>query len=267
MSSPIGIYDSGIGGLTVLKQIRKVFPGEDLVYFGDTARVPYGPKSKQTVIEYSIQNTRFLLQLGVKIVIIACNTSSALALDVLTEKFDVPIFGVTKPGAERAVAATKNKKIGVIGTEGTIKSGAYTNFITQLDPSIEVFSKACPLFVSLVEEGWEKHNVSIVIAKEYLSEIYSFGIDTLVLGCTHYPVLKSVIRQTAGDKVVLIDSAEAISENLKELLKPEKKSDGKEYFYVSDNEDKFKKMAAKILGQKKINLNIVKLREMWSVDR
>ena len=166
---PIGIFDSGVGGLTVFKEIRKRFPFEDIIYFGDTARVPYGPKSKNTVIEYSIQNARFLMQNGAKIIVVACNTSSAVALDYLKKNLSIPVIGVIEPGAISAVSATKNNKIGIIGTEGTVRSLAYSKAIFELEQNAEVFSNACPLFVPLVEEGWESHKITKGIIKEYIN--------------------------------------------------------------------------------------------------
>ncbi|MEA1972573.1 MAG: glutamate racemase, partial [Candidatus Cloacimonadota bacterium] len=177
MKRPIGIFDSGIGGLTVFKEIRKQFPSEDIIYFGDTARVPYGPKSSKTVIEYSIQNTRFLIQQNVKLIVIACNTSSSVAIPILTEMFDIPIIGVIIPGAQSAIEVTKNNKIGVIGTYGTIKSKSYINAIKEINPQTSIFSKACPLFVAIAEEGWEDHFATEVIAEEYLKNMREKNID------------------------------------------------------------------------------------------
>ena len=267
---PIGIFDSGVGGLTVFSEIRKRFPAEDLIYFGDTARVPYGPKSKSTIIDYSIQNTRFLNSFQVKLVIIACNTSSALAINHLRENFSVPIIGVLEPGAEQAVKTSKTGKIGIIGTEGTINSQAYPNEIKRLNPQAETFSTPCPLFVPLVEEGWHNHPVALTIAKEYLSSLTDKKIDTLVLGCTHYPILKRVIQEAVGAQITLIDSAQAIADYLDHYLnskleKEEATNRGKDYFYVSDNEEKFRLIASRILDLEINNLQRVKLAESWFV--
>ena len=267
---PIGIFDSGVGGLTVFSEIRKRFPAEDLIYFGDTARVPYGPKSKSTIIDYSIQNTRFLNSYQVKLVIIACNTSSALAIDQLKEIFSVPIIGVLEPGAEQAVRNSKTGKIGIIGTEGTINSQAYPNEIKRLNPQAETFSISCPLFVPLVEEGWYNHPVALTIAKEYLSSLTAKNIDTLVLGCTHYPILKRVIQEAVGEQITLIDSAQAIADYLDRYLRiqceaEKEKTPGKDYFYVSDNEEKFRTIASRILNLEISNLQRVKLAESWFV--
>lgn len=263
---PIGIFDSGVGGLTVFREIRKMFPAEDLVYFGDTARVPYGSKSQNTVIEYSIQNARFLLQQGAKIIVIACNTSSAAALDILAKLLPVPVIGVIHAGAISAVSATVSGKIGVIGTDGTIQSQAYPNAISQISSRTQTFSKACPLFVSLAEEGWENHQVSQIVAQEYLSEIITQKIDTLVLGCTHYPILKDTIQKVVGDQIKLVDSAKAISNQLISIIPdPVKSGIGTDKFYVSDNEDKFSKIASKILNKKIDSLTKVKLGESWYI--
>lgn len=266
-SAPIGIFDSGVGGLTVYKEIRKNFPNEDIVYFGDTARVPYGPKSKNTVIDYSIQNARFLMQLGVKIIVIACNTSSAVALETLNSILDIPVLGVIEPGAENAVEKTKNGRIGVIGTEGTIRSKAYTSAIKNLNPNIEVFEKPCPLFVSLAEEGWHKHNVSKQIAEIYLSDLLEKKIDTLVLGCTHYPILKNIINEVCGDNINLVDSSQAIQFHLKKII-AEKQMPviGSDYFFVSDNEEKFNCIARDILEISNFSLQKVKLGESWYIS-
>ncbi|MFC1887418.1 glutamate racemase [Candidatus Cloacimonadota bacterium] len=264
MKRPIGIFDSGVGGLTVFKEIRKKFPYEDIVYFGDTARVPYGPKSKNTVIDYSIQNARFLTQCGAKIIVVACNTSSAVALEQLQRNFSVPVIGVIIPGAEAAVKATNNNRIGVIGTDGTIRSKAYFNAIRDLVSHAEIYSKACPLFVSLVEEGWEDHEVTELVIKEYLTSLLDKNIDTLVLGCTHYPILKQAIRKIVGNKLALVDSAEAIAEELKHTI-PDLETEimGSDKFFVSDNEEKFRQIASHILGSNIDSLMNVKLGESW----
>lgn len=264
---PIGIFDSGVGGLTVFKEIRNRFPFEDIVYFGDTARVPYGPKSKNTIIDYSVQNARFLLQKNVKVIIVACNTSSAQALPFLREKLSVPVIGVIQPGANTAVSCSQNGRIGVIGTEGTIKSKAYQQSIQNILPNSNVFAKSCPLFVSLVEEGWEQHKIAKLVTEEYLMELKDKAIDTLVLGCTHYPILKLVISEVMGKEVKLIDSAEAIAQFLeKNLPEPEKEQKGSDRFYVSDNEIKFKEIASRILEKEVDLLQKVKLGESWFPD-
>lgn len=264
---PIGIFDSGIGGLTVFKEIRKQFPQEDIIYFGDTARVPYGPKSPQTVLNYSVQNARFLLQNGAKIIVVACNTSASVALQKLREILPIPIIGVIQPGAAHATSVTQNRKIGIIGTEGTIRSDAYSHAIKNIDPKIQVFSKACPLLVSLVEEGWEEHQISELIIREYLQDLQQQDIDTLVLGCTHYPILKKAIGKIVGKNIKLVDSAEAVAANLKEMLpNPETETAGSNKFYVSDNEDKFRQIATRILNREIEPLHRVTLGESWFVE-
>ena len=267
MKKPIGIFDSGVGGLTVYKSIRQRFPEEDLVYFGDTARVPYGPKSPNTIIEYSLQNARFLLQHQIKIMIVACNTSSSVALPHLRKITQIPIIAVIEPGAENAVLQTKTGKVGVIGTEGTIKSQAYTKAIHAIKPDIEVISQACPLFVSLVEEGWADSPITHSVAMEYLQHLSGKDIDTIVLGCTHYPLLKSLIQNVVSPGVKLIDSAEAIASYLQRMLPTEQDGiAGKNEFYVSDNEDKFAHIAIRILGRDIRFLKRVRLFESWFTD-
>ncbi len=262
--NPIGIFDSGVGGLTVFKEIRKQFPYEDIVYFGDTARVPYGPKSRNTVIEYSIQNARFLMQYGVKIIVVACNTSSAVALPILQKQLNIPVIGVIEPGAETAKMCTENNRVGVIGTYGTIRSDAYAKAISNIDDKTKVFSKACPLFVSLAEEGWERHEIANVVAREYLSDIIAQDIDTLVLGCTHYPILKQTIQDVVGSNIKLVDSAEAVSHKLIDILpNPESEISGIDHFFVSDNENNFRAIASRIIEQEIKSLERVKLGEVW----
>jgi glutamate racemase len=267
MKKPIGIFDSGVGGLTVYRAIRNHFPKEDLIYFGDTARVPYGPKSPKTVIDYSLQNARFLIQNQIKVLIVACNTSSSVALPALKNITSIPIIDVIQPGAEQAVISTKNNRIGVIGTEGTIRSNSYYTAIKKLNNNIEIFSKACPLFVQLAEEGWHNNKIAIDIAHEYLDSLIENGIDTLVLGCTHYPLLKDVIKFVVGKEIKLVDSADAISEYLKKILL--NRNDGilgKDEFYVSDNEYKFSLIANNILGTNELSLKRVQLYESWFLD-
>ncbi|MFW5628930.1 MAG: glutamate racemase [Candidatus Cloacimonadaceae bacterium] len=267
MKHAIGIFDSGVGGLTVYKSIREAFPHEDLIYFGDTARVPYGPKSADTIIDYSVQNARFLLQLGVKILVVACNTSSAVAIPSLKRLTNIPIIGVIEPGSKVALSTTKNKKIGVIGTEGTVKSQAYLKAIKAREPEAEIFSAACPLFVPIVEEGWQDKPIAESIVREYLSPLMENEIDTLVLGCTHYPLLKDVIQKVVGESVTLVDSADAIALYLNKLIEAnDDTSIGTDTFYVSDNEEKFATIAENILGKPLENLKRVSLFESWFIE-
>lgn len=254
-NAPIGVFDSGVGGLTVVREIMRQMPNERIVYFGDTARVPYGSKSKETIIRYSRQIIRFLRTKNVKAIVIACNTASAYALDTVEAELDIPIIGVVKPGAKVAAETTRNNKIGVIGTEGTISSGIYSDFLHIRNKDINVLGKACPLFVPLVEEGWAKDSVTKEVAKRYLEELKESGIDSLILGCTHYPLLRSTIRNVMGEKVTLVNPAYETAIELKELLEQNKlinsqkqPSDGSGYaFYVSDLADKFKQFANSIL--------------------
>lgn len=254
-SLPIGVFDSGVGGLTVAREIMRNLPNEHIVYFGDTARVPYGSKSKETIIRFSRQIIRFLRTQEVKAIVIACNTASALALDTVEKEFDLPIIGVVKPGARVAAETTVNKRIGVIGTESTIQSDMYRRLICESDPGIEVYGKACPLFVPLVEEGWLKDSVTEEVAKRYLFELLEKDIDTLILGCTHYPLLRSLIKRIVGERVTLVNPAYETAKDLerlltqKNLINPGEKAPVNEpyRFYVSDAADKFRSFANSIL--------------------
>jgi glutamate racemase len=266
-SRPIGIFDSGIGGLTVLKEIHNRLPLERTVYLGDTARVPYGIRSPETVIRYSFENSRFLFSKNVKMIVIACNTASSVSLEPIRSSFSIPVIGVIEPGAKAAVTATRNKKIGIIGTEATIRSDSYMKAIRRLDDSIEVFGIACPLFVPLVEEGWTDGRIAEMIAKEYLEDIKDKEIDTLVLGCTHYPLLKNILSSVMGDSVSLIDSAietaGEITSVLKSLSMLNTSGDtGTGEFYVTDSPEKFRSVGERFLGKKisqieKIELEMV----------
>lgn len=264
-NAPIGVFDSGVGGLTVVKEIMEQLPGEAMIYFGDTARVPYGSKSEETVVRYSAQIIKFLLAKGAKTIVIACNTASAVALEKMKQEFEVPILGVVKPGAKAAAEVTKNGKIGVIGTEATIRSGIYNEFLRKTDPHVTVYGKACPLFVPLAEEGWVgEDEITEQVARRYLSGLTAQEIDTLVLGCTHYPLLRSVIQKVVGDKVQLVNPAVETARELKYLLEEndllnertrageayvvaDKRSLPQHEFFVSDRAEKFKQFAASIL--------------------
>lgn len=253
-TAPIGVFDSGVGGLTVAREIMRNLPNEDIVYFGDTARVPYGSKSKDNIIRYSRQIIHFLQTKDVKAIVIACNTASALALDAVKDEFDIPIIGVVEPGARAALEVTVNKKIGVIGTEATVRSAMYEKIIQGVDPEVSVIAKACPLFVPLVEEGFKKHQVTDEIIDYYLASVKESDIDALILGCTHYPLLRSKIREYVGDKITLVNPAYETAMDLKRILKemdmenPDIEGDHGSYsFYVSDAADKFKQFANSIL--------------------
>lgn len=253
--APIGVFDSGVGGLTVAREIMRQLPDERIVYFGDTARVPYGSKSKETIIRFSRQIIRFLKTKNVKAIVVACNTASALALEEIQSELDIPIIGVLKPGAKVAAETTQNGKIGVIATESTIASQLYTRVIQSHLPQAQVLGKPCPLFVPLVEEGWMKDPVTMEVANRYLEPLKESGIDTLILGCTHYPLLRSTVRQVMGEEVNLVNPAYETAIELKHLLgEMNLLNDGQgqfegpvHQFYVSDAAEKFKNFANSIL--------------------
>lgn len=254
-SKPIGVFDSGIGGLTVVRALIKRLPHENIVYFGDTARVPYGPKSPQVVREYAAQDTDFLVKHDVKLIVVACNTVSSVALEIVQKHAKVPVVGVIVPGANAAATATKKKRIGVIGTVGTINSKAYTNALKLLDPSIVVISQPCPLFVPLAEEGLIEHKATEIIAREYLFPLRLQKIDTLVLGCTHYPILEKIIRSVFDDKITLIDSAESTATEVEKTLNEQNlcnpsRMKANIQFYVSDIPHRFAEVGERFLGQK-----------------
>lgn len=250
---PIGIFDSGIGGLTVVKEVLKQLPGENIIYFGDTARVPYGTKSEKTVIKFSLQNTQFLSGFNIKLLIVACNTASAVGLDVLREKFSFPVIGVIEPGARAALRLTKNKRIGIIGTEATISSQAYVKLIRKIDSSTRTFSQACPLLVSLVEEGWLEGRITSAVVKKYLGPLKKESIDSLILGCTHYPLLKPLLRREMRG-VALIDSAREVVTEVKEILqsknmlRPGERIPYRRYC-VSDAPARFRRIGKRFLGE------------------
>jgi glutamate racemase len=253
-TAPLGVFDSGIGGLTVAHAVFERLPGESVVYFGDTARVPYGPKSPETVRRYSGEILQYLLQRGVKMVVVACNTSTAHALDDLRRRSPVPVIGVIEPGAKAAVAATRGR-IGVIGTAGTIASGAYERAIKAQRPDAIVISQACPLFVPLIEEGWFDHPATELIAREYLEPLLASQVDVLVLGCTHYPLLKPLLGRVLGPGVRLIDSAEeTAAEVARELaaggLAADPSKRGTHEFVVSDDEPHFRLISERFLGER-----------------
>lgn len=253
---PIGIFDSGVGGLTVLKQVMKVMPNENTIYFGDTARVPYGSKSKETVYKFSGQIIRFLKTKDVKAIIIACNTVSSNCYEALCKDFpDIKIIDVVSPGVESCLEATQSGVVGVIGTESTIKSGAYENQLKKFRSDIEVHSKACPLFVPLAEEGWVDNEIAALTIKEYLKEPLSYGIDSLILGCTHYPLFKKCIASLISEDIRLVDPAKATALKMQsylmenDLLSSNEVSQVSHEFYVSDNYLKFENLCTRILNQ------------------
>ncbi len=263
--SPIGIFDSGIGGLTVVKAVQAALPQEKIIYFGDTARVPYGPKSQVTIRKYAADDTAILMRYQPKMIIVACNTVSALAFDVVEKACGtIPVIGVLKAGARLAVQATKNNRIGVIGTQATICSNAYAATINRLDPETQVFSKACPLFVPLAEEGMIDHPATRLIAADYLREFEANGIDTLVLGCTHYPILRRVIEETLGPAIRIIDSAEAIALRTRELLEESGmlNNTGEQaspHLMVSDLPQKFSRIYKLFMGSELHDVELVEV--------
>ena len=251
---PIGVFDSGIGGLTVVKALIEDLPAESIVYFGDTARVPYGTKSKTTIVKFSLENVEFLLRFGVKCIVIACNTSSSWALPTLRKYFKVPIVGVIRPGALAAVRETRNKRIGVIGTTATIQSRAYETAIQRIDPAIKVFSESCPLFVPLVEEGWLNGSISRQVAQQYLEPLKRQRIDTLILGCTHYPLLAQTIQSVLGQDIVLVDSArQTVAEVQGVLMGADTLRDQqvrpRYRFFVTDEPAHFSRISHRFLGR------------------
>ncbi len=259
----IGIFDSGFGGLTVMSAISKLLPKENLIYFGDTAHVPYGSKSKKIVTEFATKISKFLVKNNVKMIVIACNTASAFSLDYLKKNIKVPVIGVIKAGSVMAAQNTKNKRVGVIGTEGTVKSSAYEKEIKKYDNKINCFSKACPLFVPLVEEGWNNGKITEDIINVYLKNLVDKKIDTIILGCTHYPLLKETIKKVIGNKINIIDSANAVALAVQTLLTEKKllRTSGKAAykFYVSDGPQKFKNIGSKFLGKKILTVKKVEI--------
>ncbi len=266
-TNPIGFFDSGIGGLTVVKAVTRLLPNENIVYFGDTARVPYGSKSNDTVIEYSIQAANFLLRKNIKLLVVACNTASSVALTELRKFLTVPVIGMIEPGARMAVSESKNKRVGVIGTRATINNKAYAHEIKKLDPKVKVFEQACPLFVPLAEEGWLDHKATELIAKTYLSEMKENKIDSLVLGCTHYPILADIIQKVVGKSVKLVNSGTPAARLVEDYLngrglRNQSVHHGQSEFYVSDVPTKFREIAEIFLGKKITHLHKVELEEL-----
>jgi len=281
---PIGIFDSGVGGLTVYRALHEHLPNERFVYLGDTARVPYGTKSLSTVERYAVENAQFLAAHGIKLLVVACNTASALALPAIRAALKIEVVGVIGPGARAAVAAKKQaggprttRTIGVIATESTVQSGAYTTAIKKVEAEAAVIERACPLFVPLAEEGWADNDVARTIAETYLKDFQS-RVQTLVLGCTHYPILREVIQQTVGQDVELIDSGEATAAEVKTLLKEKELArltpptgalerqlcDDLDHFYVTDAAERFGRVAERFLGTKPSRLEAV---EVWGEDK
>lgn len=256
-NAAIGVFDSGVGGLTVLHRIAEKLPHEHLIYLGDTARYPYGGKSAETVRRYALENTEFLVDKGIKMLVVACNTAAAVALDALVDRFEIPVVGVIEPGARETVLRTHNRKVGVIATERTIASGCYTQLLKRLDPQLEIYTRACPLFVPLAEEGWVDNDVARSTAALYLTSLKRSGIDTLLLGCTHYPLLADVIAEVMGEKVTLVDSAVTTAQVVRETLvrygllrRASGAATGSASFFVTDVPDRFVKVGSRFMGQK-----------------
>ena len=273
---PIGIFDSGVGGLTVYRALHERLPNERFVYLGDTARVPYGTKSLATVERYAVENSRFLQSHGIKLLVVACNTASALALPAIRNAVEVPVVGVIEPGARAAVLAADGGQIGVIATEATVQSHAYAKAIASIDPSLAVIEKACPLFVSLAEEGWAESDVARIVASDYLSELKGKSVEAVVLGCTHYPILRKVIADAVGFDVKLIDSGEATAGEVELLLdrmqlaneirifnQERQLCDDLDHFYVTDAAARFAKVAERFLG---LAPSILEAVEVWGHD-
>lgn len=284
-SLPIGIFDSGVGGLTVYRALHDRLPNERFVYLGDTARVPYGTKSLATVERYALENARFLEARGIKLLVVACNTASALALPAIREGVGVPVVGVIEPGARAVVERSEGKRVGVVATEATVQSGAYRREIEKLAPSLEVVERACPLFVALAEEGWAESDVAREVAAEYLKDFQGGAVDALVLGCTHYPILRRVIQETVGEGVKLIDSGEATAASVEELIdgrnlrrktdtatgklfaeraRERRLCDDLDHFFVTDAADRFARVAERFLGSAPSVLEAV---EVWGQDK
>ncbi len=266
MNAPIGVFDSGVGGLTVVREIMRQLPSENVIYFGDTARVPYGSKSKDTVLKFSKQIVRFLMTKNVKAIVFACNTASALALEEMRHEIEIPVVGVVRPGAKMAADMTQTKSVGIIGTDATIKSGIYNEYIRQLDSDITVVGKACPLFVPLVEEGLLEDRITDDMVDRYLSELKPYNVDALVLGCTHYPLLMNPIKRYMGEDVMLVNPAYETAKELKNILQKNdllnRQVQTPNYdFYVSDGVDKFKSFADDVLP---INVNTVNVVDIES---
>lgn len=265
-SRPIGVFDSGVGGLTVVKELQRLLPNERIIYFGDTGRVPYGNKSRETIIHYSLQVAYFLMKKKIKMLVVACNTASSVSLPTLKRHFHIPVIGVIEPGAKSAIENTSSNNVGVIGTLGTVRSNAYKKALKKIKRSVNVYQDPCPLFVHLAEDGWNKNKIARMIADEYLRPLKGKSIDTLILGCTHYPLLKDVIQSSVGKKVQLIDSGRETAREVQRILEKKKmvnthKPNPKQHtiFYVSDFPHKFKEVSQRFLSKKLDHVHKVKL--------
>ncbi len=257
-AQPIGIFDSGVGGLTVFREIARALPGYPLIYLGDSARVPYGTKSPETIVRYSLEAAQHLSERGISMLVVACNTATAAALPYLKKRLSIPVIGVIEPGAQAAVERTSGR-VGVIATEGTVKSKSYTRAIKALNPNVEVIESAAPLFVALAEEGWANTHVAREVATIYLEPLMDAGIDTLVLGCTHYPILRGTIEKVVGDKVHIVDSAETTAQCVKLAMNGTHAASGPHHFLVTDAEERFRRIAGEFLEQEIEHLELVTL--------
>ncbi len=263
MTGPIGVFDSGVGGLTVFQEIERALPSESLIYLGDSARVPYGTKSPETVTRYAMEAAAHLLARGIKALVVACNTATAASLPQLRERLSIPVIGVIEPGARAATAATRGR-VGVIATEATVRSHAYSAAIARLDPSIHVAEQACPLFVPLAEEGWANTRVAQEVAEIYLAPLLDAGIDTLVLGCTHYPILKATIRKVIGEGITIVDSAETTAASLVTVLESDGLSAARgsiahPRFLVTDGAERFQRVAEEFLDRRVTEVEVVSI--------
>jgi len=265
-SRPIGVFDSGVGGLTVVKELNRLLPNEKIIYFGDTGRVPYGNKSKETIIHYSLQVAYFLMKKKIKMLVVACNTASSVSLPTLKRHFHIPIIGVIEPGAKTAIETTQTYNVGVIGTLGTVKSNAYKKALKKIKSKVNVYQHPCPLFVHLAEDGWNKNRIAQMISNEYLKSFKGKDIDSLILGCTHYPLLKDVIQTSVGKKVELIDSGKETAKEVKKILdkkhmlnKHKMSEKNHSIFYVSDFPHKFKEVSQRFLSKELNHVHKVKL--------
>lgn len=255
-SRPIGVFDSGVGGLTVVKELNRLLPDEKIIYFGDTGRVPYGNKSKETIIHYSLQVAYFLMKKKIKMLVVACNTASSVSLPTLKRHFHIPVIGVIEPGAKAAIETTGNSKIGVIGTLGTVRSNSYKKALKKIKRNVNIFQDPCPLFVHLAEDGWNKNKIAQLVSDEYLGPLKKKNVDTLILGCTHYPLLKDVIQNSMGKKVTLIDSGKETAKEVKRILdkrsllnKRKMTEKNHSIFYVSDFPHKFREVSQRFLSK------------------
>ena len=268
-NKPIGIFDSGVGGLTVYKELKKTLPEERFLYLGDTARLPYGTKSAETIVKYSLQSGRFLLSQGVKLLVVACNTASSYAMEAMVEEFDVPVIGVIPSGVRRALQTTRNGRVAVIATESTVASGSYQEMLKQGMPGAAVFAKSCPLFVPLVEDGWLDHPVTEQVASIYLEAFKPENVDTLILGCTHYPMIKGVVSRAMGASVQLVDSAESLAGEIRQILlalglerRPDPGETAEDAFFVTDSVARFRKVAEIFLSRSIENVQSIDLQNL-----